>query len=209
MLGCDTNNTSSPAWGLDMICKLCQKPQCSNLFWFTIEGYAIQYTFFSPVSNVISHMSSLLFHILLLPRFTFPIGALRLHHITTLLSLFLCHSVICESCLSSLLHPPVCPAPLRWPGKTAVCPSVSVNGTSVTICPIRTCLCLLDAICCRHILHHHRDRQDGGEDGEMRENVGNEEREGDMKKGKSENMGKAAENRRHFSFSGGLCDPSI
>lgn len=43
----------------------------------------------------------------------------------------------------------------------------------------------------------------------MRENVGNEEREGDMKKGKSENMGKAAENRRHFSFSGGLCDPSI
>lgn len=104
--------------------------------------------------------------------------------------------------------------PLRWLGKAAACPSVSVNGTSISICPIRSCLCLLDAICCQHILHHHRQaRVEGRKEREENEKVMwlSKWREGRWhgKKGMSENKAKTAENCGPFLLCGGPCDLSI
>ncbi|CAB1441398.1 unnamed protein product [Pleuronectes platessa] len=55
---------------------------------------------------------------------TFRSNSLRGHDSLTLLS-----STICDSCLSSLLYPPVCSPSMQGVGKVAFCPSTSVNGT--------------------------------------------------------------------------------
>lgn len=137
-----------------------------------------------PISSLITHMSSLLYHILLLPRIHFPVGSLLLPLMPTLLLPFFQHLWFLP--FLSLLLPPVCPLCMVVTGWGSSLPFMRINGTSNPICPISNPLCLLDAICYQHIPQHYRGRRYGQEEGEVRERrkrrtfvQGNEERDDD------------------------------
>lgn len=86
-----------------------------------------------PISSLITHMSSLLYHILLLPRIHFPVGSLLLPLMPTLLLSFFQHLWFLP--FLSLLLPPVCPLCMVVTGWGSSPPLMSINGTSACWMP--------------------------------------------------------------------------